>query len=83
VLANAKWESKFGQNKEMAAAGETLRLASLTTRLKLNEHVGHAVSVTGMVVGEDRIVHARHRSAGRTCDEPKAGGQRKAALTRV
>jgi hypothetical protein len=38
------------------SAGETLRLAGATARLKLNEHVGHTVTVTGMLAAEDRIV---------------------------
>ena len=41
---------------ETSAAGETLRLAGGTTRLKLSEHVGHTVTATGMLAGEDRIV---------------------------
>jgi hypothetical protein len=41
---------------EIPSKGETLRLAGGTTRLKLNEHVGHTVTATGMLAGEDRIV---------------------------
>ncbi|MGH9372192.1 MAG: hypothetical protein ACRD15_11735 [Vicinamibacterales bacterium] len=36
--------------------GETLRLASLDTRLDLSEHVGHTVTVTGTLAREDRVV---------------------------
>jgi hypothetical protein len=38
---------------------ETLRLAGATTRLNLRDHVGHTVSVTGLLVPEDRIVTTR------------------------
>jgi hypothetical protein len=71
LLANAKREATSSDGKDIAAhhgpgaktdrpaparGAETLRLAGATTRLKLSDHVGHTVSVTGMLAAEDRIV---------------------------
>jgi hypothetical protein len=41
---------------EAPAGRGTLRLAGATARLKLNEHVGHTVTITGMLAPEDRVV---------------------------
>ena len=41
--------------RETPAAGETLRLAGAAT-LKMKEHVGHTVTVTGMLAPADPVV---------------------------
>jgi hypothetical protein len=68
LLANAKWEPKPASGKDAPSrqdarptqdrttAGETLRLAGAPARLKLSDHVGHTISVTGTFAGEDRVV---------------------------
>jgi hypothetical protein len=42
-------------SRELPTA-ETVRLAGAAERLKLSDHIGHTVSVTGMIAPEDPIV---------------------------
>ena len=42
--------------RETPAPGETLRLAGAATRLKIKDHLGHTVTLTGMVGPQDPIV---------------------------
>ena len=42
--------------RETPAAGATLRLAGAATRLKMGDHVGHTVTVTGILAPQDPIV---------------------------
>lgn len=42
--------------RETPAAGATLRLGGAATRLKVGDHVGHTVTVTGILAPQDPIV---------------------------
>lgn len=42
--------------RETPPAGETIRLAGAAEKLKLSEHVGHTVTVTGMIAPRDPVV---------------------------
>jgi len=42
--------------RDVPASGETIRLAGAATKLKLGDHVGHTVTVTGMLAPRDPIV---------------------------
>jgi hypothetical protein len=62
-LADVRWPPKAGsekagpgQTRRASAEKETLRLAGLEKRLKVEEHVGHTVTVSGTLAREDRIV---------------------------
>jgi hypothetical protein len=54
-----------------AKSTETLRLAGLTARPRLSEHVGHTVTLTGMLAAEDRVV-----TPGIILPDPPGGGTR-------
>lgn len=59
--------------RDLPAAGQSLRLAGAPSKLKLSEHVGHTVTVTGMLAPVDPIV----RPAVVLPDAPAGGAPRK------
>jgi hypothetical protein len=62
VLANVKWPDKTDKTKvvgtagadDTASTGETLRLVGSPSGVRMSEHVGHMVEVTGVIVDEAR-----------------------------